>query len=36
MNFGLDEHSGKEIPLLIKNAARVNAKFKYEPDKKNS
>lgn len=36
MNFGLDERSGKEIPLLIKDAAQVNVKFKYEPEKKNS
>jgi hypothetical protein len=36
MNFGVDESSGKEIPLLLKDAAKVNAKFKYEPDEKNS
>jgi hypothetical protein len=36
MNVGLDERSGKEIPLMIKDAAKVNVKFKYEPDKKNS
>jgi len=36
MNFGIDQSSGKETPLMIKNAAKVNVKFKYEPDKKNS
>jgi hypothetical protein len=36
MGFGVDERSGREIPLMIKNAARVNVKFKYEPEKKNS
>ncbi len=36
MNFGMDKSSGKEIPLMIKDAAKLNVKFKYEPDKKNS
>ena len=36
MNLGFDETSGKQIPLMIKDAARLNVKFKYEPDKKNS
>lgn len=36
MSFGPDERSGKEIPLMIKDAAKVNVKFNYEPDKKNS
>ena len=36
MSLGMDERSGKEIPLMIKGAAKVNVKFKYEPDKKNS
>ncbi|MBN2116557.1 MAG: hypothetical protein JW730_08300 [Anaerolineales bacterium] len=36
MSFGMDEGSGKEIPLMIKDAAKVNVKFRYEPDKKNS
>ncbi|HSA99757.1 MAG TPA: hypothetical protein VLE49_03835 [Anaerolineales bacterium] len=36
MSLGMDESSGREIPLMIKDAAKVNVKFKYEPDKKNS
>ena len=36
MSFGTDEKSGKEIPLMVKGAAKVAVKFKYEPDKKNS
>jgi hypothetical protein len=36
MNLGFDGDSGKQIPLMIKDAARLNVKFKYEPDKKNS
>jgi len=36
MNFGMDGTSGREIPRLIKDAAKVNVKFKYEPGKKNS
>jgi hypothetical protein len=36
MRFGIDESSGKEIPLMIKGVADVNVKFKYEPEKKNS
>jgi hypothetical protein len=36
MSVGLDEQSGKELPLLIREAARLNVKFKYDPAKKNS
>ncbi len=36
MSLGIDESSGKEIPLMIKNAAKLNVKFRYEPDKSNS
>jgi hypothetical protein len=36
MNFGIDDSSGKEIPLMVKDAAKVTIRFKYEPDKKNS
>lgn len=36
MDVGIDESSGKEIPRMIKGAAKVNVKFDYEPDKKNS
>lgn len=36
MSLGVDKSSGKEIPLMIKDAAKVNVKFQYEPDKKNS
>jgi hypothetical protein len=36
MNLGVDESSGREIPLMIRNAAKVNVKFKYEPEKNNS
>jgi hypothetical protein len=38
MNFGVDERSSsrREIPLMIVDAARLNAAFHYEPDKKNS
>jgi hypothetical protein len=36
MSFGLDERTGKEIPLLVKGAAKVNVKLKSEADKQNS
>lgn len=38
MKFGVDERSvsGREIPLMIVNAAKLNADFIYEPDKKSS
>ncbi len=36
MSLGMDERSGKEVPLMIKDAARVNVKFKSETEKKNS
>jgi hypothetical protein len=36
MRVGIDTTSGREIPLLIKDAAKVNVKFKYEPEKRNS
>lgn len=36
LSYGIDERSGREIPLMIKGAAKVNVKFKYEPEKKNS
>jgi len=35
MKLGMDD-SGKEIPLMIQDAAKLTVKFKYEPDKKNS
>ena len=38
MNFGVDQRSdsGREIPLMIKEAASLDATFTYEPDIKNS
>jgi len=38
MNYGVDERStsGREIPLMVVNAAKLQADFNYEPDKKNS
>ncbi len=35
MNFGRDDETGREIPLMIKDAAVVNAEFGYDPTKKN-
>jgi len=38
MNFGVDERSvsRREIPLMVVDAAKLEADFNYEPDKKNS
>jgi hypothetical protein len=36
MDFGIDEKSGKEIPRMIKGAAKVTVRFRYEPENKNS
>jgi len=36
MSFGLDENLGREIPLMVRGAAKLKVDFKYEPDKKNS
>jgi hypothetical protein len=35
MDFGYDVDSDREIPRLIKNAAKVDATFEYNPAKKN-
>jgi|GEM_PF-1060448 len=35
LNFGREEATGREIPLMIKGAATVNAEFSYDPTKKN-
>ncbi|HEY5729160.1 MAG TPA: hypothetical protein VIS72_03860, partial [Anaerolineales bacterium] len=36
MNFGMNEKTKTEIPQLIQEAATMDVKFKYEPDKKNA
>ena len=36
MSFGWDENLGREIPLLVRGAAKIKMDFKYEPEKKNS
>jgi len=35
MNYGVDPDTNREIPLMIKGAAVVNAEFNYDPSKKN-
>jgi hypothetical protein len=35
LNFGRDEETGRDIPLMIKDAANINASFDYDPAKKN-
>lgn len=34
MNFGRDDTTGRDIPLMIKDAATVRAEFSYDPSKK--
>ena len=36
MDYGWDEKLQLEIPRMIRNAAKINLDFKYEPDKKES
>jgi hypothetical protein len=36
MNVGMDDKLGKDIPRMIRGAAKITVRFKYEPDKKNS
>ena len=35
MNHGLDPKTNREIPLMVKDAATVNAEFNYDPSQKN-
>ena len=35
LNYGRDEQTNRDIPLMIKGAATVNAEFSYDPTKKN-
>jgi len=35
LNYGRDEETGRDIPLMIKGAATVNAEFSYDPAKNN-
>ena len=36
MNFGMDGRLGREVPLMIRGAAKILPEFKYEPEKKNA
>lgn len=36
MDYGWDEDLQREIPRMIRGAAKINMEFKYEPDKKDS
>jgi len=36
MDFGTDEKSKADMPRMIRGAAKITVRFKYEPDKKNS
>ena len=36
MDFGVDGNSGKEMPRMIKGAARIDMEFGYEPERANS
>ncbi len=36
MSSGIDESTGREIPLMVKDAASLKVDFKYQPDKKDS
>ena len=36
MDFGADEQSKVDMPRMIRGAAKITVRFKYEPDKKNS